>query len=101
MSTSQIPPTASTVERGITVQDFLPIASPRNTDPIIGSRHWGEITDNEHEIPRRRTLAQQTDHAGFSIVTIDPLEAGGINIMLVQCRLRPVQPVQIRHPTLQ
>jgi len=81
---AQVSPTCASVNQSITVQGLFPKPFSRNSYPVVLSRHWCEVESNEDEIVHRLRLSNHGQSALLAIVTVDPLETGGIAVHLVQ-----------------
>ena len=53
---SEVAPPSSSIQRRVTVQHFLPVASAWDADPIIRPRHGRKIAHDHHEILCRRAF---------------------------------------------
>ena len=83
---SHISHAASDIFLGITVKKFPPESAGRHADPVSQPRHRSEIAHDQDFIPRRSAFAEQRNHAGGRVIAVDPFEAGGIGVELVQGR---------------
>src|ERR1700704_3205712 len=91
---------AAAVFLGVAVEDFVPAAGKGDADAIIDPRHRSEIGNDKHLVVRGLAFAEEAEDAFFVIVGIDPFEAGGIAIKLVQGGLAAIGGVEIANPTL-
>src|SRR6266404_7670462 len=97
---AQVSGSAAAVVGSVAVEQFAPEAVEGNSDAVRFTGYRSEIAHYENRIFRALSLAQQRDHAGRSIVTIDPLEPSRIVIQLVQRWLTPINAIQLLHPVL-
>lgn len=95
---SAISPALPSIDGGIAVQQFLPGSTTGRADSIIGTRNRREVADDEDEIIGGPAFSDQTDDAGVGILAIDPFDAGGINISLMQGGFPAVGVIEIRDP---
>lgn len=85
--------TAAIVGR-ITVEDFAIHAPGGNTDAVADAWHRGEVEDNQHEAAVSGA-AKVADDGLLGILAIDPVEAFGGEVELVQRRDIFVAVIQI------
>src|SRR5262245_28826597 len=91
---------ASAVEWGVAVERLAPEPASRNAQDIVRSRHRREVADNEQRATATPRLPHKADDARVGIVAVDPLEAGLVEIELMQRRLGAVEPVEVGDPAL-
>src|SRR3954467_11089597 len=87
---SRIAETAAVIIRRIAIEDFPPPAAAGSAGAVIHARHGSEVAGDEHDVAVRLSFAQEAQRAAFGVVAVDPLEAGGIAVELVERRLAAV-----------
>src|SRR5215471_2410530 len=96
---AQIAHSAAAVVNGVAVQQLTPPTALRNSERVVRSWHGRKVADDEN---RRAAAwaAQKRDYARLGVVRVDPLEACGLEVDLVQRRLAPIERIERRHPAL-
>src|SRR5262249_2658003 len=84
---------------GVAVQQLTPPTALRNSERVVRSWHGRKVADDEN---RRAAAwaAQKRDYARLGVVRVDPLEACGLEVDLVQRRLGPIERIERGHPPL-
>lgn len=98
-NSSEIPLSAAAVDRCIAIQDLGPSACLGDSHPIVMSRNWCEIANDENHLPRT-TLPKETHTTVFRVVGIDPLKSLRLTIEFVQGGFSAIGSIQIFDPTL-
>src|SRR5918994_8016247 len=98
---AQVTHVTAAITGGITVQQFLPLPCPRRSQSIAVTWHRSEVTNHQNQILDRLSLAQETDHTMFGIVTVDPLEPAGIAVELMKRGIVAIQMIEIADPVFQ
>src|SRR3989339_2224571 len=78
---------ASAITAGVAVKDFLPISCIRQAYAIIIARLRGLIENDYNIICGITPPANKNDNTFFRVAAINPMEAAGIKIKLMQRRL--------------
>src|SRR5688500_10195159 len=105
---AEVPLTAAAVLGGVAVEDLPPEAGLRRAHAIVLPDDRREVEHSQHALAPRAPLslafipaeAQQRDHAVLAVVGVDPLEAGGVVVELVQRGLALVEAVEVPHQAL-
>src|SRR3972149_218668 len=88
-SPRRFPPSAPGV--GVRASRVNPRGRP--PEPVAMARDRREVGDEEDEILPVPGPPREGHHALLPVAAVDPLEAGGIEVHLVECRFAPVEPV--------
>src|SRR6185312_8966175 len=89
---------AAAILRRVAVQALAPPAAERHTDAIVVPRHRREVARDQGYILGPLSPAQVHDHALIGIVAVDPLEAVGREVALVEGGSRTIEAVDVPHP---
>ena len=101
LAAAEIPLTAATVHRRVTIQQFFPETLLWHANTVVLSDDRSEITNEEQLVSRISAPAQEADNAPLNIATVDPGETASIEIQLVHRTLAAIQGIQVAHPALQ
>src|ERR1051326_1105635 len=83
VQTSPISHIASSVDRGITVQEFPVVTWAGHADSIAGAGNRGEVACTQYLIVLVLGFSEEEDHGMGRIAKVDPLETGPVVIELV------------------
>src|SRR6202034_1308213 len=90
---------AAAVVPRITVETLLPVAATRSADAEVIARHRREVADDQHHVARVVAFAQEGESARLGVVAVNPFEAIGGKVPLVECRRVAIEAVQVLDPT--
>ena len=90
----------STIGLGVAVQDFLPVAVQGQTDFISRAGNRCEIANDRYGLILVFSVAEVGNGAVLIVVVVNPLEAFGAELFLVQGRGIAVVAVQCFDPSL-
>src|SRR5215467_14079127 len=91
---------AATVERSVTIQQFLPKTLFWHADPVVLSDHWRKVADEEQLVSRISAAPEEADDAPLNVAAVDPGKAAVIEVQLVQRRLAAIEGIEVAHPPL-
>ena len=66
---------AAPIERRVTVQDLVPLARTRHTDPKIMSGYWRKVARDDEQLLGRPCAPEIAERTLVGIVAIDPLRS--------------------------
>src|SRR5262249_44770680 len=89
-----------TIDLGVRVENLPVKATLRHADAVILTHDWREITDDHHQLAGRPPAPEERQDAVLPVVKLEPLEAGPLEIHLVQGRVRTEQRVQVANKPL-
>src|SRR5512144_1839955 len=100
VATAEVPDAAPAVLGRVTVRDFAPETVVRDADPIAVARHRREIEDCRDDVRCRPTAPENGDDAALGVRAVDPGEAAGLEVELMEGAFADVEGVQIPDPPL-
>src|SRR5690349_18860049 len=74
----------------VAVQAFAPLTPARDADAVVVARNRREITEHDGDVVRIVAFAHEGQRAVLRVVAIDPLEAIGREVALIQGRRLPI-----------
>lgn len=95
---SAIAPVMSPIDGRIAIQEFLPVAASWRSYSIIGTGNRGEVADNENDVVGCTAFSHQADDTRFGILTVDPFDAGRVDISFMKRRFPAIGVIEIRDP---
>src|SRR5215831_5073583 len=98
---TEVAPSAPAILYGVAVQELLPETTAGSAKTIVLVGNGSEVADDENDVFRGVSFPNETNDTGFAVITIDPLEARRIQILLVQRGFAPIEPIQFRDPSLE
>src|SRR5215207_10337002 len=87
--------TATAVACGVGVQGFLVGARFGYTYLVAVAHDRRKVADDDREVLRRLATPEKGYHAVLRVPALDPLEAGWLEIHLVEGRCRRVEGVEV------
>jgi len=96
-----VPQVGATVRFRIAVEDFVVASFAWGADHVAVVHDRREIDDGQQEVRPILGAPHQRDDRVVAVVAIDPLEAGGVEVALVECRLGGVNTIEILDELLQ
>src|SRR5687767_64432 len=90
LDTAHVADAGAAVALGVAVEHLAPEAGPRQADAVAVVRVAREVRDAGQRLgtcvravpgPRRAGVAQEGQHVARGVVGVDPLEAGGVDIL--------------------
>src|SRR5436190_17795862 len=85
---------AAAVRAAVAVEQLVEGAGRRHTNPIAVARYRREVQNGDDVFAGGRSSLKRDD-AVLVVVTVDPVEAGRIEVQLVQRRLAAVNAIQV------
>src|SRR6476659_4062499 len=82
--TAQVADVATAVDRRVGVEDLLVEPGVRHAEQIIRANNRREVAREYQNVVYDRIAAHEGDRAVVGVVAVDPLEAGGIEVELVE-----------------
>ena len=92
---------ASPVNLSVAIQHLTPFPLMGNTDPIVMAGNRGEVTGHYYAVIAIVTFSLEGHHTVIAVITVNPLEPFIAKIVMMQCRLFPVNSIEIFYPLLQ
>src|SRR5258705_212938 len=71
--------------------------SPLRAGNAMRAASWVPVASNRHSSTRVAAAAHEAQGRMARVVVVDPLEAGALDVALVQCRRVAIQAVQVAH----
>src|SRR5579872_1766783 len=95
---SEVALPASAVKRGVAVQDLAPPPAFGDSDLVVVARHRGEVEDADEQVLRRLAPAHQAHDALVRVGAVDPGEARGVEVELMERLFLAKYPVEVAYP---
>src|SRR5690348_9487493 len=92
---------AAAVNRGVAVQELGVVTLLRHADAVLGARNRREVEHHDEVLAAVARVAHHRDDAVLVVVAVDPAEARGLEVDLMEGALRLVMPVEILYEAAQ
>ena len=90
----------SAIYLSVAIEDFTPVASARNAQPVVGSGYRSQVTDDRNHLLAVIPFSQEADDTVLPVMEIDPLESVLGELHLMQCRFTPVAGIEVSDQAL-
>src|SRR5207249_7034450 len=100
LDTAQVADVRAAVELGVGVDRLAPATAVRQADPVLLAWDGREVGDGGDGALTVAGHANEGNDVALDVVRVQPAEARGLEVDLVQRRLAPVDAVQVANQAL-